>query len=185
MSPHRRHHRHRRVPELAQHGELEIAVPLALAAPTTVARHRDRAGDDEVHARQVLERHVLGPAPHLRQCRRRGELFRRNLRWVELLEPAAQPRRGNEDRDPALERQQAHGALRRVGIDLDSFGLPEERMIEETRGSLFGPGEVGDPSMRRKRKAGDAFGPQLVPYGLARVGLVFEAAVHRQYLTLA
>jgi hypothetical protein len=51
--------RHRRVPELAQDGEFQIAVTLALPTTPPVARDRNRAADNGIQSRHVRECHLL------------------------------------------------------------------------------------------------------------------------------
>ena len=56
---HGRGDRHRRVTELAQDGEFQVAVAFALATAPPIARDRDGAADDGIEPRHVREGHLL------------------------------------------------------------------------------------------------------------------------------
>jgi len=65
---HCRGDRHRRVTELAQDGEFQVAVAFALATTPLVARDRDRPADDGIQPQHIREGHLLRPAVAARQA---------------------------------------------------------------------------------------------------------------------
>ncbi len=56
---HGRGDRHRRVTELAQDGEFQVAVAFALATAPPIARDRDGAADDGIEPRHVRQGQLL------------------------------------------------------------------------------------------------------------------------------
>src|SRR5215468_11110918 len=108
---HSRGDRHRRVTELAQDGEFQVAVAFALATAPTIARDRDRAADDGVEPRHVREGYLLRPAVAVRQAHGLFDLVGRNTARIQLLEAAAQSGRRYENGDAAAERLGAQRAL--------------------------------------------------------------------------
>ena len=56
---HGRGDRHRRVTELAQDGEFQVAVAFALATAPPITRDRDGAADNGIEPRHVRQGHLL------------------------------------------------------------------------------------------------------------------------------
>ena len=149
--------------QLLQQGELQVRVSFALSRPGASARHRDAPRDDEtdgipapderLQLFQVQLLPVLVPVTDGR-CPARFS-FGHVLRADADESPSQAGRRDDE----GLAVGQGHGPHRKlgcIGVDFDHPGLLVERRLPQEAGGRLGAGEIGDPALDGKRKAGCA-----------------------------
>jgi hypothetical protein len=72
----------------------------------------------------------------------------------------------------------AHGALRRVRIDLDAPGRTPGLDLEQPLGRRGRAGEIGNPAVWRERKARQLLHLEAIPHRLTRLVLVGELLFH-------
>jgi hypothetical protein len=139
-------------------------VAAAFADPGAAEVDRDRAGEDEVDLRQVIE----GDHPTvLQRPLDRRRLFHRRFGEMFRLEDAervrvAQPRHRHDHRLALFEGDPPRVGLRRIRVGLDYPRPLPEPMGGQLLGRQFRPGEVRDPALGA-RKAGNALAFHRLP----------------------
>ena len=128
---------------LAQEAVLEVAVAAALADARAVATDADRPAHDQVDRAHLARRHRAAVPAGAGDARRERGALPEALR-VDLDEAllGAQARHRHVDDLALLQREAAHGELRRVGVHLhDQRAAPDGHLAQQLR-RLLGADEV-------------------------------------------
>jgi hypothetical protein len=175
---HGRGNRHRRVTELAQDGEFQVAVAFAFATTPPIARDRDGAADNGVEpgmaaratsSDQRSPRDKLAASSILSGGIRRGSSFLKPPRNLGVCTKTVMPR---------LSAWARSGRCGESGLTLIAAALFQGSMSRSRAAATSEPAKFGIPAVRRKRKARQALSTKPVPDPLSRGALVGEVPSH-------